>query len=57
MQMRIGEGDVIAVDESSILRNHILVKSYLLGGSGERLLPPHTLDNICPSSIVSDLGV
>ncbi|XP_063889344.1 protein broad-minded-like [Scylla paramamosain] len=48
MQMRIGEGEAIAVDENSILRNHILVKSYLLGGSGERLLPPHTLDSITP---------
>ncbi|MPC60696.1 Protein broad-minded [Portunus trituberculatus] len=49
-QMRIGEGDAISVDENSILRNHILVKSYLLGGSGEKLLPPHTLDNITPSN-------
>ncbi|XP_050690496.1 protein broad-minded-like [Eriocheir sinensis] len=50
MQMRVVEGEAIAVDENSILRNHILVKSFLIGGSGERLLPPHTLNDALPSN-------
>lgn len=57
MQMKVGEGDAIAVDENSILRNHILVKSFLIGGSGEKLLPPHTLHDALPSNTVRDEGV
>lgn len=57
MVVRVGEGEAITIDENSVLRNHILVKSFLLGGSGERLLPPHTLNDALPSSPVSDLGV
>lgn len=38
-----GDSSVI-VDENSLLRNYILVKSYLIGGSGERWLPTSAVD-------------
>ncbi|XP_042211708.1 protein broad-minded-like isoform X2 [Homarus americanus] len=47
--MRFGEGDSVIVDENSILRNHILVKSYLVGGNGERWLPPLVVEDVSAS--------
>ncbi|XP_066951597.1 protein broad-minded-like isoform X2 [Macrobrachium rosenbergii] len=41
----VDDGNTVIIDEKSIIRNHILVKSYLLGGSGERILPPLFIDS------------
>nr|XP_045581972.1 protein broad-minded-like [Procambarus clarkii] len=51
LQTRSGEGDSIIVDENSILRNHILVKSYMMGSSSERWLPPIDIDELSTSSM------
>ncbi|KAK3875661.1 hypothetical protein Pcinc_019471 [Petrolisthes cinctipes] len=44
-EVRVGDGEGVIIDENSFLRNHILVKSYLLGGRGERYLPPTSLQD------------
>ncbi|XP_068206756.1 protein broad-minded-like [Palaemon carinicauda] len=49
----VDDGSAVIIDENSIIRNHILVKSYLLGGSGERILPPLIIDST--SSIMPQL--
>nr|XP_053646284.1 protein broad-minded-like [Cherax quadricarinatus] len=49
--LRCGEGDSVIVDENSILRNHILVKSYLMGGGSERWLPPLAVEEMSTPSI------
>ncbi|KAJ3197649.1 hypothetical protein HK101_002077 [Irineochytrium annulatum] len=36
--------DVFVIDENSILRNHILVATYVMGGPSERKLPPVDTD-------------
>ncbi|KAK7072440.1 hypothetical protein SK128_027436 [Halocaridina rubra] len=51
--MSLDEGTSVIVDEKSVLRNHILVKSYLLGGTGERILPPAFIES--PSTLLPHL--
>lgn len=50
--VKFRDGDSVIVDENSVLRNHILVKSYLMGGSGERWLPPLAVDELSASGLL-----
>lgn len=50
--MQSSDGTAVIVDENSILRNHILVKSYMLGGSGERWVPPMVIEEVTSASMV-----
>lgn len=36
----------IILDMLSLERNHILVRSYLIGGPSERTLPPRSIDEV-----------
>ncbi|XP_076042450.1 protein broad-minded-like [Oratosquilla oratoria] len=45
-EQNVDVNGAIIVDQPSLIRNHILIKSYLLGGSGERVLPPLFIENI-----------
>nr|XP_027238865.1 protein broad-minded-like [Penaeus vannamei]XP_027238866.1 protein broad-minded-like [Penaeus vannamei] len=49
--MQSSDGTAVIVDENSILRNHILVKSYMLGGSGERWVPPMVIEEFTSVSM------
>jgi len=51
-----GDDDGVILDMLSLERNYILVKSYVVGGPNERVLPPRTLDTYGNDSRVSDNG-
>ncbi|KAJ3208291.1 hypothetical protein HDU67_006913 [Dinochytrium kinnereticum] len=49
--------DTYILDANSLLRNHILVATYVMGGPSERVLPPIGLDSPLPLQLFSSYPV